>query len=50
MSFPIFFEVYDYTNDRQVALYDNYEDAEIHCDEYTSNYGEPVEALVQPLD
>ncbi len=50
MSFPILFEVYDFTNDKQVAIYEDYDHAEASCDEYVSNYGEPVEALVQALD
>jgi hypothetical protein len=50
MSFPILFEIYDYTNDKQVGIYEDYDQAEICCDEYVSNYGEPVEALVQTLD
>jgi len=47
MSIPILFEIYDYTNDRCFGLFEDYDEAQVACDEYTSNYGQPVEALVQ---
>ena len=48
MSSLFMFEIYDYTNDRVIGKFQDYDDAEISCDEYISNYGEPVEAVVQP--
>ena len=50
MSSPTLFEIYDYTNDRLLGVYQDYEVAQSICDEYLSSYGEPVEAIVQPLD
>ena len=50
MSSQIFFEIYDYTNDKLIGVYQDYDIAQSICDEYTSNYGEAVEAIVQPLD
>ena len=50
MSFSIMFEIYDYTNDKCIGVYQDYDNAQSACDEYISNYGEPVEAVVQPAD
>ena len=48
MSSLLMFEVYDFTNDRHIGEFHDYDEAEAYCDEYVSNYGEPVEAIVQP--
>ena len=50
LSSIISWEIYDYTNDKLIGVYQDYELAQSICDEYISNYGEPVEAIVQPLD
>ena len=50
MSSLIMFEIYDYTNDKHIGTFQDYDIAQSICDEYISNYGEPVEAIVQPLD
>ena len=50
MSSLIMFEVYDFTNDKSIGVYQNDNIAESVCDEYISNYGEPVEVIVQTVD
>ena len=50
MSIPILFQVYDYDNDRCVGTFADYNEAEITCAEYQSNYGEPVEVLVEEIE
>ena len=44
------YRVYDYDNDCIIGYYDDYEEAEICCNEYISNYGEPVEVMVESLN
>ena len=50
MSLPTMFEVYDYTNDRNLGNFDSYDEAQIVCDEYVANYCEPVEVVVYSLE
>lgn len=50
MSLPIMFEIYDYTNDKCIGTFQDYDEAQCICDEYISNYGEPVEAIIQSID
>jgi hypothetical protein len=44
------FQVYDYTNDKCLGIFADYDEADITCDEYVSNYCEPVEVCVLDLD
>ena len=50
MSTLTMFEVYDFTNDRRIGTFQDYDEAELCCDLYVSNYGEPVEVIVQSSD
>ena len=50
MSLPTMFEVYDYTNDRHLGYFHDYDEAQVCCDEYVSDYCEPVEVGVDPLE
>ena len=43
------YRVYNYTDDCSVGMFLDFDDAEVRMNEYISNYGEPVEVVVEPL-
>ena len=49
MEYVALYQVYNYTDDCVVGFFDDYDDAEVRMNEYVSNYGEPVEVVVEPL-